>query len=127
MKFLAIIAALLIGISTVSGVKKCRTYLPHSNPTGVEVTGTTVVFPTTTKDPSAKSKISTEFNSKGLSAFFNLARSFMNTVQNKPLPPLKGKKSISIATQFSFATIASTSLLSKCFCSRGVVSCRDEV
>lgn len=93
MKFLATIAVLLIGISAVSATKKCESYLPNSNPKGVEVTGTKVVFPATTKDPSAQSKISTEFDSKGLSAFFKLARSFMNTVQNKELPPLKGKNS----------------------------------
>lgn len=94
MKSIILLIILSYGISTLSAVRinKCVSFLPNSSPIGVEVDSTTnkVTFPPTTQDPQAVSKISTKYDTKGLDAFFNLAKSFMNTVQKKGFPNIKG-------------------------------------
>ena len=94
MKSVALLIILSCGISLLSAAKvtKCTTSLQGSVPRGVEVDTATnkVTFPPTTRDPTAQSKISTVYDKKGLDAFFNLAKSFMNTVQKKDFPELKG-------------------------------------
>lgn len=92
MKWIVLTTVLFyFGVSIVSAakVKKCLLHLP----TGVEVDDSTnkVVFPPATRDPSSKSQILTEYDTKGLDPFFNLAKSFMNTVQRKNFPEMKGK------------------------------------
>ena len=94
MKSSILLIILFYGISTLyaAKIKKCLSSLPNSSPSGVEVNYTTnkVTFPPTTQDPTAESKISTKYDTKGLDPFFNLAKSFMNTVQKKGFPDFKG-------------------------------------
>lgn len=93
MKSVTLLIILSCGISLISAAKvtKCTTSLQGSVPRGVEVDDATnkVTFPPTTRDPTAQSKISTVYDKKGLDAFFDLAKSFMNTVQKKDFPELK--------------------------------------
>ena len=94
MKFSLLTIILFCGVFIISGKKvtKCLSYLPNSIPSGVVVDNATnkVTFPETTQDPTAQSKIKTKYDTKGLDAFFNLAKSFMNTVQKKDFPDMKG-------------------------------------
>ncbi len=83
---LFIVTSLLL-IKESYSVKKCLNYLPGN---GVDVVGNKVTFPPT-KDEPRTSKILTQYDSKGLDPFFNLAESFMNTVQKKSLPSIEGK------------------------------------
>ena len=92
MKSVTLLIILSCGISLISAatVTKCTTSLQGSNGVKVDDATNKVTFPPTTRDPTAQSKISTVYDKKGLDAFFDLAKSFMNTVQKKDFPELKG-------------------------------------
>ncbi|XP_065071190.1 prominin-1-like isoform X2 [Rhopilema esculentum] len=94
MKWKLILIFIFFEISYTSAAKKCTQYLSTSNPTGVSVdlsdpNNPKVTFPPTTRDAKAVSAIKTKYDAKGLDAFFNLAESFMNTVQKKEIPDLR--------------------------------------
>ena len=96
MKWKLILMFIFFEISYTSAAKQCTQYLSTSNPTGVSVdlsdpNNPKVTFPPTTRDAKAVSAIKTKYDAKGLDAFFNLAESFMNTVQKKEIPDLRGK------------------------------------
>ena len=105
MKLTVLLVITLSGIWITSAVKvkKCLSSLPKSIPSGAEVDTATdkVKFPAATRDPTAQSKIKTEYDSKGLDAFFNLAKSFMNSVQKKELPDMKGNFCQSFLSTFT--------------------------
>ena len=96
MKWKLILMFIFFEISYTSAAKQCTQYLSTSNPTGVSVdlsdpNNPKVTFPPTSRDAKAVSAIKTKYDAKGLDAFFNLAESFMNTVQKKEIPDLRGK------------------------------------
>eukprot|EP00794_Sanderia_malayensis_P005496 gene5496-6181_t len=101
MKYLLLVVTFLFTINGYHSmiVKKCTNYLPGSG-VDVDTVTNTVTFPTSAT-PKPASKIALSYNSKGLDAFFNLAKSFMNTVQKKDFPTVKdanGKFKVKIIT-----------------------------